>query len=621
MDELIALFSGIIFLITFIGWGKILCKFLMFKKNYENDQYLYPVLGMSLVVIIGGYLNLLQLINKFTVLVILLIGLIGSLSTESLKNEKSLFIRIKNRSILDALVLIFSSLGIVYIYIISTLNRNYNGHDDFEGYFSFASKLLQTGSLGHDPFSERRMVTSLGGQSFLDSLNLTLNSFEFLHLTDSGVGLLVLLSSVFKYYKSKNWKISKIAFIGLIISFLNPMMVNITAIYTIAATCFVLITLVLDFKRRSAADKVVLFLIVASAGITLKNTSLPIFFLLLVTYIGIVNWPMINFRKTLRNLSLGILIVILCVGPWSISLYLSNGSPLYPFLGSGFHESSYRDTSYLENILNWEFLRVFGRSIVGSLLTSPLLIILIITVFGIYTTQVDSYKKRVILFLGSILFINYCAIAIGTVGYHLYRYNFPYLLAFTLAILPYSSIANYIKLISVFSLSLSISLFSSVIYNAKVLTIFQKIDPRPIFASVSYPNSLVITSIQNTIPVNKKLLLRTGFNFLFDFNRNKILIADYPGMSSPPPGIPLFTTSDKLKSYLLDLQIPYVILQYSGLFDKEQYSDRLEANYNSWLRTEAQNAFAFQDKILELSRSNKILYRDSNFIVLELQNN
>ena len=166
-----------------------------------------------------------------------------------------------------------------------------------------------------------------------------------------------------------------------------------------------------------------------------------------------------------------------------------------------------------------------------------------------------------------------------------------------------------------------ISLFSSVIYNAKVLTIFQKIDPRPIFTSISYPDSMVITNIQNTIPVNKKLLLRTGFNFLFDFNRNKILIADYPGMSSPPPGIPLFTTSDKLKSYLLDLQISYVILQYSGLFDKEQFSDRLEANYNSWLRTEAQNAFAFQDKILELSRSNKILYRDSNFIVLELQNN
>lgn len=103
-----------------------------------------------------------------------------------------------------------------------------------------------------------------------------------------------------------------------------------------------------------------------------------------------------------------------------------------------------------------------------------------------------------------------------------------------------------------------------------------------------------------------------------DIKCDDLLITDYPGESSPPPGIPLFSTPKDLKDYLVNSDVDYIIFQYHGLFDKTSFGYRLDASSNPWLRIEAENAFAFQDKILKLAETNVVLYRDDTYIVINL---
>jgi hypothetical protein len=70
--------------------------------------------------------------------------------------------------------------------------------------------------------------------------------------------------------------------------------------------------------------------------------------------------------------------------------------------------------------------------------------------------------------------------------------------------------------------------------------------------------------IQELLPRDSRVLLRTSFNFLFDFKRNDYQIADYPGAASPPPGLPNFGTKLDMENYLRSQGVDFVIFQYKN---------------------------------------------------------
>ena len=78
-----------------------------------------------------------------------------------------------------------------------------NPHDDFHAYFVFPNKMIQSGSIGPDPYSERRMTSSLGGQYFLDAFVLAALSEENLHLIDPGLGIVLSAGLLLGYGKRR----------------------------------------------------------------------------------------------------------------------------------------------------------------------------------------------------------------------------------------------------------------------------------------------------------------------------------------------------------------------------------------------------------------------------------
>ena len=72
----------------------------------------------------------------------------------------------------------------------------FNESDDLQSYFVFPQKMLQTGHQGADPYSERRIIASLGGQWFLVAIALAHAPEPFAHLIEPGLGILLLLALI-----------------------------------------------------------------------------------------------------------------------------------------------------------------------------------------------------------------------------------------------------------------------------------------------------------------------------------------------------------------------------------------------------------------------------------------
>src|SRR5690606_11298302 len=80
--------------------------------------------------------------------------------------------------------------GTLAAYGFDAFGGGFNGHDDAHAYVMFPHQMLEQGALSEDPFNERRMISSLGGQSFLHALVLAVLPDESLKSLDPGLGFL-----------------------------------------------------------------------------------------------------------------------------------------------------------------------------------------------------------------------------------------------------------------------------------------------------------------------------------------------------------------------------------------------------------------------------------------------
>jgi len=86
------------------------------------------------------------------------------------------------------------------------------------------------------------------------------------------------------------------------------------------------------------------------------------------------------------------------------------------------------------------------------------------------------------------------------------------------------------------------------------------------------------SSIQANIPAGAVVLSTTSLlQYAFDFQRNTIYTADWLGMASPPPGLPLNGTPAEQRQFFVDHGIDYVIADVH--FDTVCASDNWEDSF------------------------------------------
>jgi hypothetical protein len=209
-------FAASIFLIAvatlmFLGWGWAFLRLLRIEpKNWPTTV----ALGMAAVVFIGGILNLARLAYPISLAIVAGIGVLLAILALRGLDRPPLIV-----AIIIATVMTFT--------IATQLPPSiYNFHDDYQKYFAYPVRMIETGTVFGSPLSAMGLQT-LGGQAFLDGFAVAFFPITYINGVDAVFGLflcLLLASQV-----TKNRVMSIVCVLSVV--FINPQYVNISTLF------------------------------------------------------------------------------------------------------------------------------------------------------------------------------------------------------------------------------------------------------------------------------------------------------------------------------------------------------------------------------------------------------
>ena len=333
-----AFFWGFVLLASFAGYGQIVAVGLRWRGR---DGGLAIAWGLSLLIVGGGVLNLFQWISAP-----LLVGLVvaGVAAWASLGGPRGLITA--TRELRSWECLMFPVLILGYVNWLCYSQRPEPGkppgthaliqdYDD-SPYTLFPTRMLQTGSIGIDPFSDRLTASALGGESFLHALVLAVLPIEYIHLADPGLaylamGVMILTMS----------GLTAFARLTLALLFATHPTASFNA-SAVAVPVVLLIAIARALVHPRAGHAIGLVVAVAlplAAVLTLKSTLIPSSILLVFLWGVILALLTRRIGPILIGSAIGLLTLFLLL-PWMTVSYQSAGTLLYPFLGEGLRRHS-----------------------------------------------------------------------------------------------------------------------------------------------------------------------------------------------------------------------------------------------------------------------------------------
>jgi hypothetical protein len=623
---------GLCILMSFTGWGSFLGRALFLKKDTNWGQR--AIGGVAFSIFIGGLLNVFGAISKVTVISYVWGGVICFVLLDALQMKNYLINAPKK--ILDlwredkaAIVAVLVVVILLFLsYLASAVPTQWNGHDDGQAYGIFPQKMLEQGSLGYEPFSQRRTGT-LGGQSFLHTLVLCVLSNRQLHIIDPGIALIIVIALLWglakEFYVSKRFGLS----ICILFLCFPILIINTTSLVMGTALCLALFQAVGDrhFEDNQGIFRRAFIVALLIAALCASKINFAVFCGIYFSVSYGLYLVFESFRKTVAAefVTAAVLILVFLL-PWMIASYQSSGTLFFPFLGKGY---SYPAFGLDENPPPTAYVLV--ESIYHYLYLPSTICLMAAFILGLR----HSSKERVIWaggICGSVIFSG-IIINSFTPAYIL-KYSWAFFVA-ALAVLIFYAFMNekgrqYLLFERGFYAFMILLMAPCFLRNSLALKFFDfeknqisiQHYPKTEFIARSdlYPHKKVVSysRAQNSIPERQTFLAMVSEASLLDFKRNQILIVDYliPG---PKPGMPIFQHGQAVAEYLLSQGIRYVMYSYSdeGGFRKSDLSFRLNFK-DPWVRDQALLRFTLQDDLMELGKIKKKIFDDGDIFVLDL---
>lgn len=617
--SLYALFAFFIFL-SLCGWGLSAID-LIYKKKKDAPYSFSPIIGASVVLVIGGVLNVSKLIGTVSFSLIFLFGIVyffliflkyyfTSGFSCFLPDKKSLLL------LLLMLILIFP------FFIDGLYAWKIHPVDDFQGYLIIPIKMLQLGYFQPDPFNARMNIAGPGSFSFLQAGVIQVLGYNSIYMFDRSVGLFLLVGTFYNLYLYK--PIAIVSAISLTLFFILEisliMGINATPTYIIFPYLFSLFIL-LDNKGLSNVEEAIIIGLILGALLTLKNTIVPfaVFMFLAFAIVDIANKRGIR-KNIVKNTIITALIASSIVFLW-----------------------------YLPKLTNTVFLNIEKPSL-AALLKNILLyfkqsryflyaLILNVTLASANIYIMYKHKKK--WFGGYVLLISsflgmavYIFISGGT---SLLRYNYPMIL-FTSSIFTVyifnavkSNRNRQILLIIMLTFGFTITLTHE--EKAKQLMKLIKGYPESITSlftvsvtSSSYFDDVcTVREAQEKTESGSTILVRINKPYLLDYSRNKILVVDIPCMTSISPGMPCTGDSVAFVKYLLSNGIHYVLYSPKTIEnDKDLYLNeiRIKNNLNISPLTHVyyhlKNAPSFYNILQNIGMQSNILFDSGTLRLIDI---
>ena len=654
MVTLLNLGWALVVLLSFASLGRILARIMV--PDDRPDLGLATGWGLAGMTILGGLLNLLG-ISRSSILIALVFALIVvNLLFERLRGQQRSVNGIEqghpSPGPLDSpgnplerwdRIWIAAMVALVAVRFVSSLAINANVADDRPAYLFQVSRLLQTGWLGTNPFSDRQIL-SLNGQSFLLALLCSVSppKYAYSYLLDPGICWIMIAGLTWGLIRRDLGGSPKAASVvtALILMIQLPYDLNLGGQLTGTVLGLTLVrTAERGLRGRTDLDRGSLLLLALTvAGMcALKMT----FFIFAVLFVAA--WYGMRLRHS-RGLRVMIepfaiaFVVILLLLPWMYQQYVSGGTFLYPFLGTG----NYLQGAAVDPFTNPLSSKV--KTVISYLLgglAAPAILCMLLLSKNPFEGDADRWRVLLAFLAASIIASVVVPFQIGSLIAPVnIRYTQPILYSALLA----CGVTGFFRAKSS-QRAMGAALCLAFFVGGQWANLYRDLlNVKGFLAGreglLSDPiDAGPLLKAQASVPAGELILASTEYAFFFDFRRNPIWNLDHPGTTSPPPGLPLPAdpsairdflrgritdlpttyTSEELREYLQRLGIRHLIFQKRTLpTSRRWFPDRDPLEGPTWSRLVGLLGKLYYGQFFDLMRKTRVLYDDGDYVVLDL---
>jgi hypothetical protein len=583
--------------------------------------------GVGVVICLGGCLNLIDAITAPILLSLIALGLLAALLLRITITEPdgtagaAANLRTPSSRIITLLIVLLAILFLARI-AASVRAGQYQASDDYNFYLAAPVKMLQLHHYAADAFSERRIMTSIGGSYFLQTMVLAALPLANVQMADRTLGLILL---AFMAYGLANefhlTRVQRLVF-ALLVIFTPQLQFNLTFVLLPSALFFGLVYLAANRKLYAEHPTLLAVLLgmVTGAVATTKSTYLP-HGVIFVACIALFQWRRRGYSAGAQTLLLAALGALLVMAPWMIAHHATSGTFFYPMLGPGYEYTAYG----LYPAPSGAGASVIFHKVIPFCI--PLLFLFLIE----WVLGDRDEPAEAILALSAAAFSAALMVGIATGGDSVRRYNYPCMLpALVLLYVVFSRRANAVPTNRRWPILQSATVIFVV---AGALTIWgnglsNELMQIPLGLKFALTGTPIVppsveaeyATLQLAIPTDAPTLATVNNPFLFDYRAHSISIADYPGAASLPPGWPSRQDGEALARYLLANHLRYLVYDYGYFagFDREAPHVIADASRTQWIHSEAKIALRSHQQYAELARTRRRLYDDGNIYVLDL---
>ncbi len=604
-------------------------------------------LGVSVFIPLGGMLEGLSLIRPIVLAVVVLLGdgLFLRFFWHDIRRVPALLQQAvwgREKRIV-AVLLLGAVVACTAIRLFGNLEPKYfNRYDDLPGYLTFPTEMIQLGHLPSDPFSERRIESSLGANYFLQTLVMVCGDARTVRFIDWGFGSL--LFAGIAYAMARRFAVAIPGSLAVsLLTFLVPMRrLNATMeVLPAALFCFLfLIEISEELDQVHRWLRPALLGLTAGAICTVKSTYLAPAFLVCASFL-LAELFTRRFRTVLVRSAICLVSASVCLAPWMIDQRGKEGTYLFPVFGRGYQASAYGLVPLPSGSMAFYLAPDLWLAIAS--LAGPFVAAIVLVSVG-KRQENAKYALQAISFFFAIA-LAVVALGMATGGEAIGRYTLPFIAPGLIVYLAY--FLQFKREFRDKPLWLgAAALFCCVWFSAIVIRygiregIYREYatdlgwtSPMPDllvgFDAVKERNRL--SAIQATIPAGEPILEHLFVSYGLNFRRNPIYVADCLGMAGPPPGMPIVDGADSLRRYLLAHSIRYVAFGYAGrgrmrleetaptLTLKQLAADPKAGGRHAWVYILNKVAYDTQTNLDELSRKYSRVYDDGEACVFDLK--
>ncbi len=560
------------FTFSILGLGKRTARVLRFN---DASWAFAGILGVSLLLLLGSGLSLLHLIRRDVFFAIVILGT-ALFVLELLVGRKG-FERIQwsHLAIGWKLTLIAGAI-VTTVLLMGSLRQFVWNNDDLQAYMAFARKALQCHSLQPDPFSERRISTAVGGQIFIDAFAYAAGDIRAMGFVDSVLGYalyILLLAEVLRA-----WAVPRriMGVLLLLLTVFTLIKVNLTLVY-LSVAAFLAILLLLTraaekLEQRLDWRTVLPLAILLGACFTTKSSNIA-FAVPLIVVFSAVDWLLEKRSKVYLNGLAALVLAFVAVIPWSLVHHRTEGTFFFPTLGLGYHASAYGRLLAPGKI---------GSPAIAILIALPMLLLLAGALFfaARFAKNWRVASRASLLALLATAWIAVLGTAISVGGEAVDRYTAPFAMPALLlffAALTHPRSGNFAKarrngfLVFAFALIYEVGFIDWRLDWSRETSIlayeaFERTPPRYLESWEHVVSRAVFEqeqrrafAAQATLPEHATALEAVSFAYPYDFRRNTLYFADFPGMAGLPDGMPIGEGAPVLRQYLLSHGIRYAM--------------------------------------------------------------